>query len=158
MLRVAITKESGRRSTFARLLSAFGVAGALAPERLVRASDALRAALDRRFPGAAWRREWPVRMRFSDGGQPRLLQGEVDLFLELPDGFALVDHKTYPGGERERDLRVVEHAAQLGLYAFTLERALGKPLRAAFIHLPIRGELIEVDVASALADWRRRAA
>ncbi|HEX8908266.1 MAG TPA: PD-(D/E)XK nuclease family protein, partial [Anaeromyxobacteraceae bacterium] len=150
--------EGDRAAIAARLLAAFGVAGAVAPRSLVRASDALRAALESRFPGAAWRREWPVRARLADRGQPRLLQGEVDLFLELADGFVLVDHKSFPGSDRERDARVVEHAAQLGLYAFALERALGKPLRAAFIHLPIRGELAEVDVGAALAEWRARAA
>jgi ATP-dependent exoDNAse (exonuclease V) beta subunit len=92
-----------------------------------------------------------------DGGAPRLLQGEVDLFLERPDGFALVDHKSFPGSDRERDERVVAHAAQLGLYAFVLERALGKPLLAAFIHLPIRGEIVEVDVGAVVAEWKARA-
>jgi ATP-dependent exoDNAse (exonuclease V) beta subunit len=91
------------------------------------------------------------------GHEPRLLQGEVDLFLELPAGFALVDHKSFPGGEAERDARAVEHAAQLGLYAFALERALAKPLLAAYVHLPIRGELVEVDVGPVLAEWRARA-
>jgi ATP-dependent exoDNAse (exonuclease V) beta subunit len=81
----------------------------------------------------------------------------VDLLLELPDGFVLVDHKSFPGNDRDRDERVVAHAAQLGLYAFALERALRRPLRAAFIHLPIRGELVEVDVGAALGEWRERA-
>jgi ATP-dependent exoDNAse (exonuclease V) beta subunit len=141
-----------------RLLTAYGVAGVVAPASLVRASDALRTFLDARYPGVAWRREWPVRARFADGGQPRLLQGEVDLFLELPDGFVLVDHKSFPGNDRDRDERVVRHAAQLGLYAFALERALQKPLLAAFIHLPIRGEMVEVDVGASLTEWRSRSA
>lgn len=145
-----------REAVAARLLAAYGVAGAVAPASLVRASDALRGFLDARYPGAAWRREWPVRARFADRGQPRLLQGEVDLFLERPDGFVLVDHKSFPGSDRERDVRVVGHGAQLGLYAFALERALGKPLLAAFIHLPVRGELVEVDIAAGLAEWRDR--
>ena len=69
-----------------------------------------------------------------------------------------MDHKSFPGSERERDQRIVAHAAQLGLYAFVLERALRKPLSAAFVHLPIRGELAEVDVSAALGAWRARAA
>jgi hypothetical protein len=146
-----------REAIAARLLAAHGVGGAIAPASLVRASDALRVFLDARYPGAVWRREWPVRARLTDRGQPRLLQGEVDLFLELPDGFVLVDHKSFPGNDRERDARVVAHAAQLGLYAFVLERALAKPLLAAFIHLPVRGEIVEVDVAAALGEWRARA-
>jgi ATP-dependent exoDNAse (exonuclease V) beta subunit len=99
-----------------------------------------------------------VRARLVDRGHPRLLQGEVDLFLEREDGFVLVDHKSFPGDERERDARVVGHAAQLGLYALALSRALERPLLAAFIHLPIRGELVEVDVGPALRDWLDRTA
>ena len=81
------------------------------------------------------------------GKHPRLLVGEVDLFLELPDGFVLVDHKSFPGGEAERDKRLSEWAPQLGWYAQVLAKATGKPLRAAFIHLPIRGEIAEVDLS-----------
>ncbi len=147
-----------REAVAARLLASYGVVGAIAPASLVRASDALRAFLDGRFPGAAWRREWPVRARIGDRGHPRLVQGEVDLFLERPDGFVLVDHKSFPGNDRERDERVVAHAAQLGLYAFVLKRALGKPLLGAFIHLPIRGEIVEVDVGPAIHEWVARTA
>lgn len=81
-----------------------------------------------------------MRARLTDRGQPRALVGDVDLFLELPDGFVVVDHKSFPGNDRDRDERVVKHAAQLGLYAFALERALRKPMVAAFINLPIRGK------------------
>jgi ATP-dependent exoDNAse (exonuclease V) beta subunit len=127
-----------------RILAGFGVAGAVAPESLVAASDALRTWLETRYPGASWFREWPVRARL-DGPAPRLLVGEVDLFLELPDAFVLVDHKSFPGSEKERDRRLVEeYAPQLGWYAQVLAKALGKPLRAAFIHLPMRGEMAEV--------------
>ena len=145
-----------REGMATRLLGAYGVAGAVAPTSLVQASDALRSFLNGRYPGAAWRREWPLLARFSDGGQPRLLQGQVDLFLELPDGFVLVDHKSFPGSERERDARIVRHAVQLGTYAFFLERALRRPLRAAFVHLPIRGEIVEVDVTPVVGEWGSR--
>jgi len=136
--------EAARRATAARLLAAHGVAGALDPGSLLELSGALRAWLEARYPGARWFREWPVRMRLP-GEHPRLLVGEVDLFLELADGFVLVDHKSFPGAEAERDRRVVEEwAPQLGWYARVLAQALGKPLRAAYVHLPIRGEMAEV--------------
>jgi hypothetical protein len=38
-------------------------------------------------------------------------------------------------------------APQLGWYAKVLAKALGKPLRAAYVHLPIRGEIAEVGLA-----------
>jgi ATP-dependent exoDNAse (exonuclease V) beta subunit len=133
-----------RREMATRILTAYRVVSAVAPGMLISASDALRAWLDARYPRAAWFREWPVRARLA-GPSPRLLVGEVDLFLELPDGFVLVDHKSFPGTERERDRRLVEdYAPQLGWYARVLADALKKPMKAAFIHLPIRGEMAEV--------------
>jgi ATP-dependent exoDNAse (exonuclease V) beta subunit len=132
-----------------RLLRAHRVEGAVAPETLVAVSDALRAWIEARYPGAAWYREWPVRARLA-GPLPRLLSGEVDLFLELPDSFVLLDHKSFPGSEKERDRKLVEeHAPQLAWYARVLAQALGKPLRAALVHLPVRGEMAELGLPAA---------
>ena len=154
---LAADRWTGDRERVAmRLLAAHGVVGAVAPGSLLQASDALRSFLEARFPGAAWRREWPVCARLSDGGQPRLLRGEVDLFLERPDGFVVIDHKSFPGNERERDERVAVYGTQLGLYAFALGRALGRPVLGAFIHLPIRGEIVELDVGQVVGEWARR--
>jgi ATP-dependent helicase/nuclease subunit A len=140
-----------RRAMAARLLAAHGVQGAIDPRTLMDASEALRRWLNERYPGAVWRREWPVRARL--GGDPgRLLVGEVDLFLELEDGFVLVDHKSFPGTERDRDRKLQdEWAPQLGWYADALARALGKPLKAAFIHLPIRGEMAQLELTQVVA-------
>ena len=138
-----------RLAMASRILKAYRVLGAVAPETLMAASDALRAWLDADYPGAAWFREWPVWARLTPEC-PRLLVGEVDLFLELPDGFVLVDHKSFPGSERERDRRLVEeYAPQLGWYARALQVALSKPLEAAFVYLPIRGEMAQVEIGSA---------
>jgi ATP-dependent exoDNAse (exonuclease V) beta subunit len=133
-----------RTAMAARLLEAHRVADAIATDTLLAASDALRTWLEPRYPGATWLREWPVRARLP-GPPPRLLVGEVDLALELPDGFVLIDHKSFPGAAKERDRRVVEeYAPQLRWYARALAAALKKPMVAAFVHFPVRGEIAEV--------------
>ena len=133
-----------RTAMATRLLDAEGVLGAIAPETLLSAADGLRTWLDARYPGATWHREWPVRGRLATT-PPRLMIGEVDLCLDLPDGFVLVDHKSFPGNETERDRRLIDdYAPQLRWYAKVLATALKKPLKAAFIHLPVRGEMAEV--------------
>jgi ATP-dependent exoDNAse (exonuclease V) beta subunit len=131
-----------------RLLDAEGLLDAIAPETLLSAADGLRTWLDARYLGATWFREWPLRARLATT-PPRLLVGEVDLYLDLPDGFVVVDHKSFPGNEAERDRRIIEdYAAQLRWYAKVLANALKKPLKAAFIHLPIRGEMAEVELGA----------
>jgi ATP-dependent exoDNAse (exonuclease V) beta subunit len=138
--------EAARRDLAQRMLDAHGVSVALAPETLLAAGDALRAWADARWPGATWHREWPLRARL-DGAPARLLVGEADLVLETADGFVVVDHKSFPGSAAERDRRLVEeYAPQLAWYARVLERALRKPLRGAFVHLPLRGEMAEVEL------------
>ena len=139
--------EHGVREQLARgLLASHGVADALVPAAVVSMGDALVTELRRRYPQAIWNREWPVRACLQENGQTRLLVGEADLVLELPGGFVLVDHKSFPGSEAARTERVPGYAPQLARYARALERALHKPLLAAFIHLPLRGELVEVDL------------
>jgi ATP-dependent exoDNAse (exonuclease V) beta subunit len=129
-----------------RLLRAHGVEGAVSADSLLSASDDFLAWVKDRYPDAKWHREWPVRARVA-GTAPRLVVGEVDLYLELADGFVLLDHKTFQGGGEERDRRVLEeYAPQLRWYAHVLESALKKPLRACFIHFPIRGEIVELEL------------
>ena len=143
--------RAAREQLARRMLDSHGVSNALAPAAFVSMGDALIAELRRRYPKSSWNREWPVRACLADEGNARLLVGEADLVLELPEGFVLVDHKSFPGSEAARTQRVLGYALQLARYTRALERALQKPLLAAFIHLPLRGELVEVDLRELLA-------
>jgi hypothetical protein len=78
----------------------------------------------------------------------------LELLLTASDGGTAWRHALAVGEARTG----WECAGPLGLYAFVLERALAKPLLAAFVHLPIRGEIVEVDVGAAVREWTARAA
>lgn len=73
------------------------------------------------------------------------MEGWIDTLLRLPDGrIVLVDHKTYPGAEPVRHVR--EHyLGQLDTYSQALAAA-GIPPAQVLIHLPLRGEVLEVDL------------
>lgn len=129
--------EAARLESARRQMERWGVAGRLSAAEVVAAGDAWRAFVEEHFPGAAWLREWPVTL-VNEKGQHA--QGWIDLLLDTPEGFVLVDHKSYPGGGIEAYLRK-EHAPQLALYRDAVLRATGRPVLAAWVHLPVQGKV-----------------
>lgn len=114
-----------------------GVAGAMAPEDVVAASDALVAWATQEWPQAKWHREWPVWQRRPDGS---VIRGIADLVLELPDGFVVIDHKSAPGGDDEKvKAKAAGYAPQLAAYAEVIERATNKKCAGLYIHFGVLG-------------------
>jgi ATP-dependent exoDNAse (exonuclease V) beta subunit len=129
-----------------RMLEGWSVQGSLAPAALVASADALRAWIARRWPEAAWQREWPLRLRREDGTE---LVGYADLVLVSGDAFVLVDHKCL-GGTREQALaEAAGYAGQLGAYAAAIERTTGKRAAGCWLHLVAQGLVAGVEVGGA---------
>jgi ATP-dependent exoDNAse (exonuclease V) beta subunit len=63
--------------------------------------------------------------------------GRVDLLIDLPDGFVLIDHKSFPGALALDDDRLRAFAGQTRCYARAVEAALGKPCMAVWAHQPV---------------------
>jgi len=124
-----------------RVLSAWGVSAAVDARALPRASEALRSWIASRWPGAALHREWPLQHRLPDGS---VMRGTCDLAVETPDGYVLVDHKSFPGSAAEAAKRAGTYAGQLALYAAAVTAATGRPVTAAFIHLPVAGLAVKL--------------
>lgn len=124
-------------------ITRWGVSGALPPESFLDASDALASFVALRWPGAVWHRELPLRRRLPNGS---VLSGTADLVLETPDGFVVVDHKSYPGSIADALARAARHAGQLAAYAETVAEAWGKANLGRFIHLPVGGLVVPVDL------------
>ncbi len=127
-------------------LTANGVAHALTPIALVRIGVALDKALEFRWPDATRQPEWPVRWRRPSAEGARLVVGEIDLVLDDPGGLVVVDHKAYPGDVAGRDERVRKYAGQLRAYREALAAATGRPAEEAWLHFPLLGELVRVDL------------
>ena len=135
--------STDREDMACETLDRFDVAGCVEAAQLPVASDRLHQWIESRWPGAVWRREWPVLHRLPEG---TVLRGVVDLVLETEAGLVLLDHKSFPGSREQARARAGEYAGQLAAYAGALEAATGKTVTAAYIHLPVSGFVIEVNL------------
>ena len=104
------------------------------------ACDRLNAHLNGLWPSGRLHRETPVFARLGD----QLVSGRIDLLAEHDAGFAVIDHKSFPGSRDTWDAGAVGYGPQLGLYAEALEAAAARPCDALYIHMPIVGALLRV--------------
>ena len=72
-----------------------------------------------------------------------LYQGFIDMLLELPDGYVIIDHKTHPMAF-DAESYAASCAGQLRLYRKAVEAATGKTVKQTIIHLPNLGMCFEV--------------
>jgi hypothetical protein len=80
-----------------RLAGAAGLRALLPPEVLLQAGDQLRSWVESRWPGATWRREYPITEMLPTPRGARRVLGTIDLLLETGDGVVILDHKSYLG-------------------------------------------------------------
>jgi ATP-dependent exoDNAse (exonuclease V) beta subunit len=122
-----------------RILSRWGVHEVQAQD-VLEACDRLNHHLAGLWPTVRLHRETPVYARLGD----QLVSGRIDLLAEHDAGFAVIDHKSFPGSRDSWDARAAGYGPQLGLYAEALEAAAGRPCDALYIHMPIVGALLRV--------------
>jgi ATP-dependent helicase/nuclease subunit A len=121
------------------ILDRWGVAGFSARNAL-EASDRLYGALNQRWPTAQRRPEVPVTANLGE----QLATGRIDLLIETAAGFAIIDHKSFPGSPDQWADRAIHYAPQLAVYAEAVQAATGRPCEELFIHMPIVGALLRV--------------
>jgi ATP-dependent exoDNAse (exonuclease V) beta subunit len=132
-----------RTELAARLFQQRGLTGAFEPEVAIAASDALRAFVAERWPNAKWHRESPVSAFIDTEHGKRRIAGSIDLLLETPAGFVIIDHKSFPGRASEWDEGALGYAPQLMTYARAIELAGGK-VAGMFVHFLIGGGIVEI--------------
>jgi ATP-dependent helicase/nuclease subunit A len=137
-----------RRAIATDVLAGQGVADALDRDEVVGAGDRLWAWIASRFPGASVRREYVLAHRTSSG---TVVAGSVDLVVAHDAGFAVIDHKSFPGNAEQAAARAIGYSGQLAAYAAALRAATGIEVTSTWIHFPIRGQLIEVRLSAMMA-------
>jgi ATP-dependent exoDNAse (exonuclease V) beta subunit len=133
--------EEPRVAIATELLSLYGLTGVIRPDLLLVAHDTLKAWLDTRYPGARWRREVPIVGAVASPTGARQARGAIDLLLETDEGWVIVDHKTYPGGDFEAKAR--GFLPQLAAYGKLLEAEGSRPVLTKLVHFPIGGTVAE---------------
>lgn len=143
------TDRPARLAMATGLLSRWGVGGALEPEALLDMADRLHKWAETHWPGATWRREWPLLHRLANGTKVR---GESDLVLETSDGLVVIDHKSFHGGGKAFAGKAAGFAGQLASYAAALEAATGKSILGMYIHMPLLGTIFKVSPVESSQD------
>lgn len=129
-----------RIETALRLLSRWKV-DSFEAESLVGMSDRLKTFVDNHISfRSRWRREWPVRMKLGD----QKLTGWVDLLMDSPEGFIVIDHKSFPGPFEQWESKALGYAPQLALYKKAVETATGRPVLKMMVHMPVIGWVFEI--------------
>jgi ATP-dependent helicase/nuclease subunit A len=112
----------------------------VSPENILGASDRLHNYLVALWPDAQFRREIPIRARLGQ----QLISGRIDLMVKHRAGYALVDHKSFPGSHDRWEPRAISHGSQLGLYAKAINAAATVICDRLYIHMPVVGALLRV--------------
>lgn len=123
------------------MLSRWGVPQ-LPPADLVAIADRLHSFVDGRFAGGVALKEWPVH---AENGL-QVLSGRLDLLVDLGDGYAIVDHKSFPGSVALDEARLRAFAGQVSLYARALERVTGRTRFEYWVHQPIAAVITRIEV------------
>jgi ATP-dependent helicase/nuclease subunit A len=112
-------------------------------DALLAASDAFRAYIDGRWPGAAWHREVPIQAWLDTEHGARRIDGSIDLLLQTGAGYVIIDHKSFPGRQDQWAERALGYAPQLFTYAKAI-RMTGAEVLAMVVHFTVGGGIVEV--------------
>lgn len=124
-----------------RILTTWTVAHSVDKDAVCGQVEAFQAWLAKRWPGCPVHVEVPIEANGPNGTR---IRGRIDLLVDAPDGWILLDHKSNPGGAaRDEDL-VAEHGPQLESYAHALTAATGKPVSQRWLYLPVAARAVRL--------------
>ena len=71
------------------------------------------------------------------------ITGFMDLLLETAAGWIVVDHKSFPGAQKDWKTKALSYTGQLKIYQDALEKN-GRVCQGLWIHFAVGGGLVEV--------------
>jgi ATP-dependent exoDNAse (exonuclease V) beta subunit len=119
----------------------------VAPADLVGAADRLYDFVDQRFQGGSRMREWPIHA----AEELQVIAGRIDMLIELNGDLAIIDHKSFPGSMDLDEERLKAFGGQVDLYSRALRRVSGRDCQEYWIHQPIAGLMLRVELSRAAA-------
>ncbi len=145
ILAFGLTQEPGicDAVSVGRLLGQHDAAGLCEPEALARQLGVFRQTLAERWPDGKLHVEVPVEQVLP---REQVLKGQIDLLLETPEGWVIIDHKITELGPEQREAKAMTYSGQLHDYRNALEEVTGKPVTSCWIHFFTAGELVRLDV------------
>ena len=69
------------------------------------------------------------------------------MLLETPQGFVVIDRKSFPGSADASRSKAIKFTKQLSVYAEAVGKATGKEVKELDIHLPVGRMLLQIKKA-----------
>ncbi|WP_323146387.1 UvrD-helicase domain-containing protein [Pseudomonas marginalis] len=124
-----------------RILRIWAVADSVDKDAVCTQTSAFQAWVAKRWPDCPVYVEVPIEANGPNGTR---IRGRIDLLVELPDSWILMDHKSNPGGSaRDEDL-VAGHGPQLESYSHALLNATGKPVSERWLYMPVAARAVRL--------------
>jgi ATP-dependent helicase/nuclease subunit A len=125
------------------ILEGHGVGDVVTAKSVMGQITALDKWMTQRWPQARRHAEIPVEAVLPNG---QLMQGRIDLLLETPVGWILLDHKSNPQGPEKWEGIANDYSGQLAAYGNAVERATGKPVLESWLFFPVSGGGVKIEM------------
>lgn len=123
-----------------RVLSGYGLSNCLGCDDVLAMADRFRSSVEREFRPARMLVETPIETTNERGQR---IEGFIDLLLETPTGWVVIDHKSFPGARSGWKDKAISYSGQLALYWEALQK-LNHTVAGVWIHFTVGGGLVEV--------------
>ena len=128
---------------FEAILTGFGVQDQLSALALHNQVTAFLGWIKSRWPQAIAHAEIAIQSIIKTG---QVINGRIDLLLELDEGWILIDHKSSQLASKHWKNLAEDYGGQLRAYSDSVFLASGKPVLESWLYLPIAGGALRLGV------------